>query len=449
MKLSTRLFGATALLTTASSAVVGLVGLNVSYNSEIARIDKALSSVVSSVKDAGSDKLLAAIESANSSGTQISVGLMDSQLQVTVLAGDDKLLPSAPASQPLVQARSKAVTVDAATHFRFRSVALSRTDYLLIASDVKAIQESRAASTTGLLAFTGSVALLSIVLIWLLIRRDLKVLQKLAQAAKEISKGNQDVQLPKFKAGNEVVLLSNSLGEMVETLESAITTERNAQRAIQEFVGDASHELRTPLTVIKGYTEMLQARGGDSEFRDKALERVSAEVIRMDQLIGDMLTMAELGEERHAERQVVNLTEMLEEAVGDFATLSKGRLVSSEIAAGVGINGAPDQLHQLLNNIFSNIQRHTPADAQVKVSLTTTEANVLLVVDDAGPGLPEDAYARGIDGFARFDPFAARANGGTGLGMTIMRKIVADHGGKVALSKSPLGGLRTEIMLAR
>jgi HAMP domain-containing protein len=211
--------------------VVGLVGLNVSYDSEIARIDKGLSSVVAAVKDAGDDKVLAAIQSAAASGTPISVGLMDSQLQVTVLAGDDQLLPSAPSSQPLVQARSKAVTVDAATHFRFRSVALSRTDNLLIASDVKAIQESRAASTTGLLAFTGSVALLSIVLIWLLIRRDLKVLQKLAQAAKDISQGNQDVQLPKFKAGNEVVLLSNSLGEMIETLESAITTERNAQRA--------------------------------------------------------------------------------------------------------------------------------------------------------------------------------------------------------------------------
>ena len=449
MKLSTRLFGATALLTTASSAVVGLVGLNVSYNSEISRIDKALSSVVSAVEDAGDDKLLAAMESATASGTQISVGLLDSQLQVTVLAGDDKLLPSAPASQPLVEARTKAVTIDGATHYRFRSVALSRTDHLLIASDVRAIEESKSTSTSGLLAFTGSVALLSIVLIWLLIRRDLKVLAKLAQAAKDISQGGEQVSLPRVKASNEVVLLSNSLGEMVETLESAITTERNAQRAIQEFVGDASHELRTPLTVIKGYTEMLQTRGSDSEFRDKALERVAAEVIRMDRLIADMLTMAELGEERRAERQVVNITELLEAAVSDFATLSSERNVESNIAAGVGIQGAPDQLHQLLNNIFSNIQRHTPADAQVKVSLTTTEANVLLVVDDAGPGLPEDAYERGIDGFERFDPFAARANGGTGLGMTIMRKIVADHGGKIVLSKSHLGGLRTEITLAR
>jgi len=169
----------------------------------------------------------------------------------------------------------------------------------------------------------------------------------------------------------------------------------------------------------------------------------------MDQLISDMLTMAELGEERRAERTVVNLSELVESAVADFATLSNDRTVDSKIAAGIGITGAQDQLHQLLNNIFSNIQRHTPSDALVEVALASTADAVQLTIDDAGPGLPEDAYARGIDGFERFDPFAARANGGTGLGMTIMRKIVADHGGKIVLSKSHLGGLRTEITLAR
>jgi len=449
MKLSTRLFGAAALITTATAAAVGVVGLNLSYDAEISRIDKALGSVVQAVNDATDDKLLAAMQAADASGTQISVGLLDSQLQVTVLAGDDKLLPGPPASEPLVQAQTKAVTVDGLTHFRLRSVNLSKTDHLLIATDIEAIQASRAASTNGLLAFSGSAALLAIGLIWILIRRDLKVLKSLSKAAAKISQGEQQVSLPQVKASSEVMLLSNSLGEMVETLESAITTERNAQKAIHVFVGDASHELRTPLTVIKGYTEMLQTRGADSEFRDKALERVAAEVTRMDQLISDMLTMAELGEERRAERTVVNLSELVESAVADFATLSADRTVDSKIAAGIGITGAQDQLHQLLNNIFSNIQRHTPSDALVEVALASTADAVQLTIDDAGPGLPEDAYARGIDGFERFDPFAARANGGTGLGMTIMRKIVADHGGKIVLSKSHLGGLRTEITLAR
>ena len=449
MKLSTRLFGAAALLTTATSAVVGVVGLNVSYNSEIARIDQSLSAVVAAVKDAGSDKLLAAIEASAASGTKISIGLLDSQLQVTVLSGDDKLLPGPPASQPLVAAESKPVTIDGVTHFRLRSVPIENNNHLLIAADIKAIEQSRSASTIGLLAFSGSVALLSILMIWLLIRRDLKVLAKLAKAAESISQGNQDVQLAQFKAGNEVALLSKSLGEMVSTLESAITTERHAQRAIQEFVGDASHELRTPLTVIKGYTEMLESRGQDADFRAKAVERVSSEVLRMEKLIADMLTMAELGEQRKAPAEIVDLSSMLQQSVADLTALSPQRQVQADIAEGIGISGHADLLGQLLNNVFSNIQRHTPSDARVEVLLVSNTKAVTLTIDDAGPGLPDSAYTRGIDGFERFDPFAARANGGTGLGMTIMRKIVAEHGGQIDLSKSHLGGLRTQITLAR
>ena len=449
MKLSTRLFGAAALLTTATSAVVGMFGLSVSYNSEIARIDESLTAVVSAVEDAVDDKLLAAIQAAADSSTQISIGLLDSQLQVTVLAGDDTLLPSAPPSQPLVQSQTEAVTVEGSTHFRLRSVPLSKTDHLLIASDVRAIEDSRSASTLGLLAFSGSVALIAILMIWLLIRRDLKVLQTLAKAAESISQGNENVQLPQAKAGNEVALLSKSLGEMVQTLESAITTERNAQRAIQEFVGDASHELRTPLTVIKGYSELLESRGEDVAFRSKALERVSAEVERMEKLIADMLTMAELGEERRQPKANVDLSHLVTEAVADIHALSPARTVTADIPAGIGLDGYEDLLRQLLNNLFSNIQRHTPPGAEVRVTLTSSQESVQLTIDDAGPGLPEAAYARGIDGFERFDPFATRANGGKGLGMTIMRKIVAEHGGKITLSKSHLGGLRTEITLSR
>lgn len=449
MKLSTRLFGAAALLTTVSSATVGVVGLDVSYNSEISRIDKELSSVVGAVKEASQDPLMAAIEAAAASGTQISVGLLDSQLQVTVLAGDDQLLPGPPSSQPLVAAESRAVTIEGSTHYRLRSVGIENNNHLLIAADIKAIEESKATSTVWLLAFNGSVALLSIALIWILIRRDLKVLQKLAKAAESISNGSEDVQLPQFKASNEVASLSKSLGEMVATLESAITTERNAQRAIQEFVGDASHELRTPLTVIKGYTEMLETRGADSEFRAKALERVSSEVVRMEKLISDMLTMAELGEERRNPKEIVDLTNMVQESAADLATLSPQRPLQADIAAGIGITGSPELLRQLLNNLFSNIRRHTPDDAKVEVRLASEAEFVTLTIDDAGPGLPDAAYERGIDGFERFDPFAARANGGSGLGMTIMRKIVAEHGGKIVLSKSHLGGLRTAITLAR
>ena len=79
--------------------------------------------------------------------------------------------------------------------------------------------------------------------------------------------------------------------------------------------------------------------------------------------------------------------------------------------------------------------------------LVAVEGAAVLTIDDAGPGLTDEVYARGIEGFERFDAFASRQHGGTGLGMTIMRAIVAEHQGTMQLSRSDLGGLRTEISL--
>jgi K+-sensing histidine kinase KdpD len=101
-----------------------------------------------------------------------------------------------------------------------------------------------------------------------------------------------------------------------------------------------------------------------------------------------------------------------------------------------------------MHNVFSNIEKHTDARDAVRISLARSgKSKVKLVFEDAGPGLSEDQYDKGIEKFVRFDPFASRQNGSSGLGMTIIRAIVARHGGSVRLSKSELGGLKTEITM--
>jgi signal transduction histidine kinase len=272
------------------------------------------------------------------------------------------------------------------------------------------------------------------------------VVEGLAGAARRIAK-NEQTELPQVKGNSEVAQLARSLDDMVRTLESAVTTERNAQEAMKAFIGDASHELRTPLTVIKGYTELLSAKGDDAEFRAKAIDRVSTEVVRMEQLVSDLLLLAQLGEERQLPKVAVDLTKLISDACGDMQTLQPERSVELELQPGVVVTGSGDHLVQLLNNLCSNIQRHTPLDALVRVRLVAADSAAVLTIDDAGPGLSAEVYERGIEGFERFDAFASRQNGGSGLGMTIMRAIVAEHGGKMKLSRSDLGGLRTEISL--
>jgi signal transduction histidine kinase len=243
---------------------------------------------------------------------------------------------------------------------------------------------------------------------------------------------------------------------MVASLQHAVWVERDTQQAMQNFLGDASHELRTPLTVIKGYVEMLSTAKMTAEQKKRAFERVNAEVLRMQALINDLLMLAELGESKPVESGTVDLSAMVSAAVEDLKVLQPKRKVIAAIDSDLVIAGSNEYLSQLVANLFANIRRHTPDDARVSVSLSAAEGagsgagadgGIILTVDDGGPGLPAESYARGISAFQRFDESRSRESGGSGLGMSIMAGIVRQHGGRIDLNQSPLGGLQTVIHL--
>lgn len=450
MKLRTRLFAATALIITASTVAVGAAGYTSAYESEIERVDAAINSVFDAASASASNATSAAVEDASLRTVQVSVAILDSQEDVITIEGDDTLITKAPDAAKLILAEKKAVSINSDTQYRLRSYSEDGGTHLLIAADISAIESARIANLNWLFGFSLTAVLIALAVLWLVIRFDIRIVERLARDAKRIANGEEDVALPRTKGDSEVAQLSKSLGEMVHSLESAIRTERGAQQAMQSFMGDASHELRTPLTVIKGYAEMLGSQGAKKEFREKALQRITYEVVRMEQLINDLLLLAELGETRERPTAVVDLSEMVGYAVTDLKSLDTRRKVVFDIQPGVTIDGSAEHLQQMLNNIFSNIRRHTPKSAPVNVQLSATTKSIELVIEDGGAGLPEAAYNRGIDSFERFDAFASRQNGGSGLGMTIMRTIARQHHGTISLSKSKsLGGLRTEIKLPR
>jgi two-component system OmpR family sensor kinase len=151
---------------------------------------------------------------------------------------------------------------------------------------------------------------------------------------------------------------------------------------------------------------------------------------------------------------------MVSAAVEDLKVLQPKRKVIAAIDQNLVIAGSNEYLSQLVANLFGNIRRHTPDDARVSVSLSAIDggdapgsaagqaaSGIILTVDDGGPGLPAESYARGISAFQRFDDSRSRESGGSGLGMSIMAAIVRQHGGRIDLNQSPLGGLQTVIFL--
>jgi signal transduction histidine kinase len=217
---------------------------------------------------------------------------------------------------------------------------------------------------------------------------------------------------------------------------------------MQSFLADASHELRTPLTVIKGYSEMLAKDQISVESdRMRAFERVNSEIVRMENLIHDLLLLAELGETSVPIREEVDLSELLTSHSRDFKTLHAQRSVTSEIEENLYCAGSRDHLRRLIQNILNNISLHTPADAPVKIGLSRSGKKLTLVIEDGGPGLPETSYRDGIELLNRFDTSRSRETGGSGLGLSIIAAIVHEHGGTLSLRESALGGLAVEVTL--
>lgn len=449
MRLRTRLFIATAAVTTITAAAVGLAGSLNAYDSEVKRLDKVLTKVAADATAAAPDQIGAAIESAADRSFAVQVSILDTQGLLTNVYGVENIVEVAPEPALVVKAENKPVTVESVDTYRMSSVAIDSGDYVLLIMPLQEAIDTRNANLGWLGGFIVIAVSIGILIIWLLIRLDLRAIERLVQNAKKIAAG-EEVSLPDTKRGGEVAELSQALSQMLDALRGSIVAEQNVHKAMQEFMGDASHELRTPLTVIKGYSELLQKQGADAEFRNKALPRMLSEVVRMEQLINDLLLLAELGERQVGKRDRIDLTQIVGEFADDLKTLQPKRPVTVKIAKNLKVLGSGAHLHQLLSNLFGNLRKHTPVDAEVRVSLSSAGADeVLLTVEDAGPGLPEHYYDEGVESFVRFDAFASRQQGSSGLGMTIMRTIVDQHGGRVRLSRSELGGLKTEIYLAR
>jgi signal transduction histidine kinase len=481
MKLQNKLIALTATILIGTSVAIGGAAIFSVQNAEMDRIDGQLGVAVRAVQGDTLDPLATALLAADQSEIGLTVALRDFNGNLVVLAESQAVLTELPSETSIAAAEKRAVTVDGvstsdgtlATAYRMRAVELANGDEVLLATSLDEVIANRDSNLQRLVWFILGVTAISMGLVAVVIRRDMRKVSRLVEAAGQIADGKADVSLsvsgparpegakarPKAKAGNaEIDELSRALERMVASLQHAVWVERDTQQAMQNFLGDASHELRTPLTVIKGYVEMLSTPSNKmtADQKKRAFERVNSEVLRMQALINDLLMLAELGESKPVESGTVDISSMVSAAVEDLKVLQPKRKVIAAIDQNLVIAGSNEYLSQLVANLFGNIRRHTPDDARVSVSLSGadggpssdgSQTGVILTVDDGGPGLPAESYARGISAFQRFDDSRSRESGGSGLGMSIMAGIVRQHGGRIDLNQSPLGGLQTVIFL--
>ena len=405
MKLQTRLTALVSAIIILISAAIGLFAISITENNEVGRVDSILASAVNQLADTQDDPLSLALFLADQSDLKFTVSYISAARELTSLNQSSGDLLVAPINQDLLASLSEGVTLDVDGVSRIRAIELPDDEFLVLSVSLAEIMAAKSQNIRYLFLFTLAMVLLGIAVSNFLFRRD------------------------------------NELNDVVNSLQKN-------QENMREFLGDASHELRTPLTVIKGYVELLsKSQTTDATKSAEYYERVRHEIERMQSLINDLLLIAELEDQTPAAPEIINFSREVAHLSSDLKTLQSMRPIETRIEPGILVNISHNYAQQMLANIFANLRRHTPEDSQVLIVLTTAGNKAVLTIADAGQGMPEEVYKSGIQYFQRFDRSRSRESGGSGLGMTIMKRIIENAGGSIQLSKSQFGGLKIEINL--
>ncbi|MCW2598698.1 MAG: histidine kinase [Frankiales bacterium] len=258
-------------------------------------------------------------------------------------------------------------------------------------------------------------------LVYLVAGLALRPVEQLRTAAEQMARNpaGEPSALPVLAGDDEIARLARTLNGLLGSLQALVAQQ-------QAFVADAAHELRSPLAGIRVQLEVAQAHP-QLVVLPVLLDELGHDVERLGGLVDDLLALARMESGQRLGLVPVDLRS-LAHAEGDA----------------VQVLGDPAALQRLVDNLRSNAERHA---TQVVLTTSREGHDAVLDVDDDGPGIPPGDRERVFDRWVRLDASRARADGGTGLGLALVREIARRHDGDVVVVDSPLGGARLRVRI--
>ncbi|MDQ7878993.1 HAMP domain-containing sensor histidine kinase [Microbacterium sp. QXD-8] len=306
---------------------------------------------------------------------------------------------------------------------------------LLLAVSVEDDQSTLA--TVALLLAVAVVAVVALVaaITWWVVGRALRPVERIRAEVDDISADRLDRRIAVPASGDEIAALAGTMNRMLDRLDAAAPAQRR-------FISDASHELRSPLATIRQHAELAQLHPDATSVGDLA-GVVHDEGLRMQELVDALLLLTRLDESPVIRQEAIDLDDLA------FAEITRLRAAGA-VVDGSGIHAARVRgdvrlVGRLVRNLADNAARH--ARSAVAIGVLESDGQVLLTVDDDGPGVPAAERERIFERFVRLDEGRARDAGGSGLGLAIARAIAEAEGGSVGVEDSPLGGARFTVVL--
>ena len=248
----------------------------------------------------------------------------------------------------------------------------------------------------------------------------------------------------RFPAPNGRGVLSVAVrryGNGMRLLLSQDITERERTDAMRrDFVANVSHEIRTPLTVLAGFVEALDTLALDEAERRRVVDHLGEQTRRMQALVADLLTLAQLeGSPWPPVAQWLGVESLLRRIKSDAEALSGGRHdIVLQVAAPCEIAGSETELHSAVANLVNNAVRYTPEGGRIAIRWSLRRGGgAELEVEDSGIGIAREHLARLAERFYRVDQSRSRDTGGTGLGLSIVKHVMHRHGGEMTVRSTP------------
>jgi two-component system sensor histidine kinase QseC len=241
---------------------------------------------------------------------------------------------------------------------------------------------------------------------------------------------------------DEVLPVVTQINSLFAMLEQAFANERN-------FTSDASHELRTPLAGLLTQIQVAQ-KTTDTQMRDQALQKAQQAVSRMTHTVQQLLTLSRVQHQQAGiAKQSVDVNEALIEVISDLDHAARDKRIDIELQGepGLLIEANPQLFQVLIRNLIDNAIKYSPIEGLIKVACRRKKNRLHLTVDDSGPGVADDDYQRITQRFYRCVETANSVEG-SGLGLSIVQRIVALHAADIDFAKSGLGGLQARLQMA-
>jgi len=273
--------------------------------------------------------------------------------------------------------------------------------------------------------------------------RHLEAFTPIVEALEQIAKGDFRVRLNPISESNSIAReLANSVNQMARELDQM-------EHLRQEFISNVSHDIQSPLTSIRGFARALQDERLGAEARLHYLTIIETESTRLSRMTENMLRLVSLDSE-HV--KVAYRPYRLDKQIRSLILACEPQWASKTLDMDVAlpeimVSADEDLLGQVWSNLLHNSIKFTPAGGQVRVELCQQDCRVICRISDTGTGISEEAQAHVFERFYKADLARERANAGSGLGLTIAKKIVELHQGTITITSQPGVGTTVAVSL--